>query len=48
MNSSMWPVDGALTGTTNSSQTEPQSNGNEGVLDIPQSFRIGASPSDAV
>ena len=29
-------------------QSEPGSNGNEGVLYIPQSSRTGASPSDVV
>ena len=34
-----------LTGTTTLGQSGPGSNGNEGVLRIPQSSRTGASPS---
>ena len=30
----IWAIDGTLTGTTTSSQSEPESNGNEGVLYI--------------
>ena len=41
-----WPRDGALTGTTTPGQSEPESNGNEGIHHIPQSSRTGASPSD--
>ena len=36
MNSSIWPIDGALTGDTNAGQSGLESNGNEGVLHIPQ------------
>ena len=36
----------ALTGTTNSSQSRPESNGNEGVRHITQSLKAGASHSD--
>ena len=35
-----------LTGTTILGLSETGRNGNEGVLHIPQSSRIGASPSD--
>ena len=41
-------LDGTVTGTSNSSQSGHLSNGNEEVLQIFQSSRIGASPSDAV
>ena len=45
--SSIWPIDRTLSGTTTLDQSGPGSNGNEGVLCIPQSFSItGASPSD--
>ena len=39
-------MDGALTGTITLGQCGPESNGNEGVLYIPQSFRTGALSSD--
>ena len=41
-------IDGALTGTTIPSQSRSGSNGNEGILYIPESCMTGASPSDAV
>ena len=34
LNSSIWPLDGTLTGAINPGQSGPGSNGNEGVLDI--------------
>ena len=34
-----WPKDGTLIGTTASSQSEHKSNGNEGVLHIPQKLK---------
>ena len=37
-----------LTGITTLSQSEPGSNGNEGVLHIPQNSKTRASLSDAV
>ena len=40
INSSIWPIDRTLTGTTTSGQSEPESNDNEGVFHSPQSFRI--------
>ena len=46
LNYSIWPLDGALTGTTTLAQSEPESNGNEGVLYTFQSPRIRASPLD--
>ena len=39
-------MDATLTGTTTQGQSGPGSNGNEGVLHIPQSSIIGASSSD--
>ena len=46
LNSSIWPIDGTLIGMTNPSQSRPGSNGNDGVLHIPQSSSTGASSSD--
>ena len=40
LNSSILLADGSLTGTAHLSQSEPGSNGNEGVLHIPQSPRL--------
>ena len=40
LNSSMWPINGTLTGTTTPGQSEPESNGNEGVLHIPQTLEM--------
>ena len=48
LNSSIWPLDGTLTSSTTPGESGPESNGNKGVLYIPQSSRIGASPLDAV
>ena len=42
LNISIWPINGTLTGTNTLCQSGPGSNGKEGVLHIPQSFRIGA------
>ena len=48
-NSSIWPIDRTLTGATKPGYSGPESNGNEGVLHIPQSSSIsGASPSDCL
>ena len=45
--SSIWPIDTTVSGATILDQSEPRSNGNEGVLCISQSFSItGASASD--
>ena len=45
--SSIWPIDRTLSGATIPRQSEPLSNGNEGVLCIPQSSSITRlSPSD--
>ena len=35
LNSSVWPIDGTLTGTITPSQSGPGSNGNEELLRIP-------------
>ena len=45
---SIWPINGNLTGTTNPDQSGPGSNGNEGLLHIPQSSKAGAMPSDGL
>ena len=48
-NSFIWPIDRTLSGSTSSGQSGPGSNGNEGVLRIPQSSNITeASPSDCL
>ena len=44
LNIFIWSTDGTLAGTT----TSGQSNGNEGVLHIPQSSRTGVLPSDCL
>ena len=41
LNSSIWLIIGTLTGTTIPGQSEPESNSNQGVLHILQSFRTG-------
>ena len=46
--SSIVPINITLTGTTTSDQSGPESNGNEGVLYIPQSSRSGALPLDGL
>ena len=46
LNSSIWAIDGTLTDTTTSGQSGPGSNGNEGVLYIPQRTKTEPSPSD--
>ena len=48
-NSSIWPIDRTLSGATTLGQSGPESNGNEGVLCIPQSSSItGASQLDVL
>ena len=48
-NSSIWPIDRTLSGTTTQGLSGPGSDGNEGVLCIPQSSSITeASPSDCL
>ena len=44
LNSSIWPIDGTLTGTVNPGQSGPENNGNERILHIPQRSKTGASP----
>ena len=45
-NSSIWPIERTLLGATTPGQSRPGSDGNEGVLRIPQISRITeASPS---
>ena len=47
--SSIYPIDRTLLGATTPTQNGPGSDGNEGVLRIPQSFSItGTSPSDCL
>ena len=47
--SSIWPIDQTLLGATTLGQNRPWSDGNEGVLHIPQSSSITeASPSDCL
>ena len=46
LNRYIWLLDGTLTGTTTPSQSGPGSNGYEGILYIPRSSVIGASPSN--
>ena len=43
----IWPIDRTLLGVTTPCESGSGSNGHEGVLQIPQSFRTGASPSDS-
>ena len=45
---SIQPIDGTLTGTTTPGQSGPGSNGDEGVLHIPQTSKTGTSPSGHV
>ena len=47
LSSSVWSIDGNLTGTTIPSQSGAGNNENEGILQSPQSSRTGTSPSDA-
>ena len=47
LNSSIWHIVGTLLGTATLGQSGPWSNGNEGVLPIPQSPQTGALPSDS-
>ena len=48
LNSSIWPIDRTLTGTTTLGQSGPGSDSNEGILQIPQSSGTGNSPSDCL
>ena len=48
-NSSIWPIDRTLSGATNPDQSGPGSDGNKGVIHIPQNSIITeASPSDCL
>ena len=47
-NSSIWCIDRTLSGNTSPGQSELGSNGNECGVHIPQSSKIGASPSDVL
>ena len=40
LNSSIWPIDGTLTGTSSPNQSGPESNSHEGVLHILQILRV--------
>ena len=47
--SCIWPIDTGLSGATTPGQSGPGSNGNKGVLRIPQIYIITeASPSDCL
>ena len=48
MNNSFLPIYGKLMGTSTLGPNGPESNVDEGVLHISQSFRTGTSPADAV
>ena len=47
-NISIWPIDNTLSGVTTPGQSEPGSNGNEGVLYISQSSKIRDMWSDCL
>ena len=47
-NSSIWPLDRALSNATTPGQSKPGSNGNEGVLHISQISKAGASSSESL
>ena len=48
-NSSIWPIDRTLSGAIIPGQSRPESDGNKGVLHIPQSCNINeASSSDCL
>ena len=49
LNRSVWPIDGTLSGVTTLGQSGAGSNGNEGIVCIPQSSSITeAPPSDCL
>ena len=48
LKNSIWPIDRTLSGDITLSESGPMSNGSEGVFDIPQSSRRGASFSDCL
>ena len=41
LNSSIWAINGTIKGTTTPVKSGPESNGNEKVLHIPQTPRLG-------
>ena len=43
LNSSIWPIDWTQSDTTTPGQSEPGSDANDEVLQIPQSSRAGTS-----
>ena len=45
---SIWSIDSTLSGVTTPGQSGPGSNGNEGVLHIPQISKAGVLPSDGL
>ena len=45
---SIWPIDRTLLGATTLGQSVPESNGNEGVLYIPQISKAGVLPSNGL
>ena len=47
-NSSIWPIDKTLSGATTAGQSGFGSNGNEGVVHIPQRSKTRASISDCI
>ena len=48
LKSSIWPIDGTLTGTTTLGQSRTESNGNEELLHITQSSNTRALPLDGL
>ena len=48
MDSSIWPIDGTLTGMATLGQSGPEGNGNEGALHTSQIFRSQVKPSDVI
>ena len=47
-NSSIWPIDRILQDATTPELKGPGRDANEGILHIPESFRVKASPSDGL
>ena len=47
-NSSIWPIDKTISGTTTTGQSGPGSDGNEGLLRISQTFSITEASDDLV
>ena len=48
LSSSIWPIEGTLTGIITPGQSGPGSNSNERVLHIPQNSKTEASPSNGL